>query len=112
MAVLTALKNQCIKIDQVLTNGINNPDRMALADCQSNPLSAAFLEALQPLVPFIHALIVVEEQKALDFIIQPLKQIFVEIVDANPCSFAMPAAACTDIYSIFQLLVFDLTASS
>ena len=79
MAVLGGMVNQLKKLSQITSNGIVNPDRKALGDCVNNPVATAFCQLLQPTIPLVHALICVEEVRALDFIIQPLKQILVEV---------------------------------
>ena len=53
-----------------------------------------------------------EQRYALDFAIQPIKQILSEIVDCNPCSMAMPPEAIDPVYSVLEQLAIGLIQPS
>lgn len=93
-----------------LNSGPVNPDRKALADCTSNPFATQGLQLLQQLTPVFHTLFCIPEVRALDFVVQPLKQLIVEIIDSNPCGQAMPASQCENIYNIFEVVFFGILA--
>ena len=99
----------------LLDNGANesdlvNPDRKALADCYNNPQAVSSASGLMGIAPFLHTLFCVPEVRVLDFVIQPLKQLLVEIIDCNPCGQAMPASQCQEIYNVFEVLVLGIAS--
>lgn len=101
-AVFGAFFNQIKHLRDVLHNGITNPSRKALSDCHNNPYARAVLESILPMIPILHALFVVPEVRTLDFVVQPLKQLIVDVVDSNPCGHDKSSSQCQDVYNVLE----------